>query len=117
MASVSGQSGIVPAFCWCQAEFSMGAAPEGWSIPWKLSFEAERDALLYLNGRFVGRYVIAGPQSDFYLPEPYLMFGQKSLNKLTVALAYTESASAIRSMSVAPYDEFAVHRTRVEFQW
>jgi hypothetical protein len=115
--SPAGQSGIVPAFCWCQAEFGMAAAPEGWSIPWKLSFEAERDALLYLNGRFVGRYVMAGPQKDFYLPEPYLMFGEKSLNKLTVVLAYTESTSAIRTFSVAPYEEFATRRTRVEFQW
>jgi hypothetical protein len=116
-SSTASRSGIVPAFCWCQAEFGMTAAPEGWSIPWKLSFEAERDALLYLNGRFVGRYVIEGPQSEFYLPEPYLAFGEKSRNVLTVLLAYTESPSVIRTLSVAPYEQFATHRTRVEFQW
>lgn len=113
----SGQTGIVPAFCWCRADFGVPAAPEGWSIPWKLSFEAERDALLYLNGRFVGRYVIAGPQNDFYLPEPYLMAGESSLNVLTAVLAYTENAGVIRTLSVAPYEEFATHRTRAEFQW
>ncbi len=117
MVTFSPQGGIVPAFCWCQAEFSMTAAPEGWSIPWKVSFEAERDALLYLNGRFVGRYVIAGPQTDFYLPEPYLEFGEKSRSTLTVVLAYTETASVIRTLTVGPYEEFATHRTRMEFQW
>ena len=116
-ASAPGQSGIVPAFCWCRAEFGMTAAPEGWWIPWKLSFEAERDALLYLNGRFVGRYVIAGPQTDFYLPETYLVFGERSHNTLTVCLAYTDNPGAIRTLRVAPYEEFATHRTRVEFQW
>ena len=109
--------GIIPAFTWCRATFNLPAAPEGWSIPWKLTFEAERDALLYLNGRFVGRYALAGPQKDFYLPEPYLAFGGRARNILTVVLAYTESANAIRALGVSPYEEFATHRDRVEFEW
>ncbi|HEY6293292.1 MAG TPA: beta-galactosidase [Terriglobia bacterium] len=110
-------AGIVPAFAWCRTEFSLEAPPEGWSIPWKLTLEADRDALLYLNGRFVGRYVIAGPQKDFFLPDPYLAFGAKVRNLITVVVAYADSPAPIRTLSVGPYEEFATHRTRVEFQW
>lgn len=109
--------GIIPAFTWHRTEFNLPATPEGWSIPWKLTFEAERDALLYLNGRFVGRYALAGPEKDFYLPEPYLAFGGRVRNILTVVLAYTESANAIRTLRVSPYAEFATHRERVQFEW
>jgi hypothetical protein len=117
-AAVRGEpGGIIPAFTWCRAEFNLPATPGGWSIPWKLTFEAERDALLYLSGRFVGRYALAGPQKDFYLPEPYLAFGGKVRNILTAVLAYTESAGAIHTLRVSPYEEFATHRERVEFQW
>ncbi len=116
-ASESASGGILPAFTWCRAEFSLEADPVGWSLPRKLTIEAERDALLYLNGRFVGRYVIAGPQKDFYLPEPYLAFGPKTGNVITVALAYTDSLAALHTLTVAPYEEFATHRTRVEYQW
>jgi Glycosyl hydrolases family 35/Beta-galactosidase, domain 2 len=117
IGSRSAPPGILPAFTWCRAEFSLEAEPAGWSIPRKLTFEADRDALLYLNGRFVGRYVIAGPQKDFYLPEPYLAFGPKTGNVVIVALAYTDSPAAIRTLTVAPYEEFSTHRTRMEFQW
>ena len=83
----------------------------------KLAFEAGCDALLYLNGRFVGRYVTAGPQSEFYLPEPYLTLGEKSSNALMVVLAYSDSVAPIRTLRLAPYEEFATRRTRIEFEW
>jgi hypothetical protein len=38
---------------------------DGSTVSWKLAFDAERDALLYVNGKFVGRYSTKGPQSDF----------------------------------------------------
>ncbi|HEV2379886.1 MAG TPA: beta-galactosidase [Terriglobia bacterium] len=110
-------AGTVPVFTWCRAEFSLTAPAPEWSIPWKLTIEAGRDALLYLNGRFVGRYVIAGPQKDFFLPEPYLVFGPKSRNVVSVVLAYTDSSAPLTTLSVGPYEEFATRRTRVEFQW
>jgi len=108
---------LAPSFAWCQAEFSLEAPPPGWFAPWKVTFEAGRDALLYLNGKFVGRYVTKGPQKDFYLPEPYLVFGGKRKNILTVVLAYTEQAGHIRTLRVSPYEEFVTRRTRVEFEW
>jgi glycosyl hydrolase family 35/beta-galactosidase-like protein len=108
---------VVPAFTWCRAEFKLGARPREWFIPWKLVFEADSDALLYLNGRFVGRYVTVGPQSEFYLPEPTLNFGEKESNVMMVALAYADTVAPIKTLRVAPYDEFATRRTRIEFEW
>jgi hypothetical protein len=107
----------IPAFTWCRAEFALPAPSEAWVVPWKLVCEADRDALLYLNGKFVGRYVTIGPQKAFYLPGPYLIFGEKLKNILTLVLAYTDQPSHIRTLRVAPYAEFSVRRTRVEFEW
>jgi hypothetical protein len=108
---------LIPAFTWCRAEFAVPGPPEGWTIPWRLVFEADRDALLYLNGKFLGRYVTVGPQKEFYLPEPYLGFESKRNNVLTVVLAYTDQPSHIRTLRLAPYVEYSVRRTQVEFQW
>ncbi len=118
-ASLSGSPAkkeLVSAFTWCRAEFAFDKPAEGWSVPWKVTLEADRDALLYVNGKFVGRYVTIGPQKDFYLPEPYLVLGGKK-NVLTILLAYADGPQHIRTLRVAPYEEFATHRTRVEFEW
>jgi len=116
LSEVAPGQGLVPAFTWCRAEFSLPRPDPAWSIPWKLTFEAERDALLYLNGKFVGRYVTIGPQRDFYLPEPYLIFGGRK-NLLAIVLAYAERPLHIRTLQIAPYEEFSTRRTRVEFEW
>jgi hypothetical protein len=108
---------LAPAFTWCRAEFGLAPPAQGWFAPWKLVFEADRDALLYLNGKFVGRYVTIGPQKGFYLPEPDLVFEGRRKNILTIVLAYTEQAGHIRTLRVSPYDEFVTRRTRVEFEW
>jgi len=108
---------LVPAFTWCRAEFALPSAVPGWSAPWKVAFEAARDALLYLNGKFIGRYVTAGPQKDFFLPEAYFVTGAKTKNILTVMLAYADHPGYIRTLRVGPYEEFSAHRTRIEFEW
>ncbi len=113
----SGSSGgLVPAFTWYRTEFALPSAPAEWSIPWKLAFEADRDALLYLNGKFLGRYSILGPQKEFYLPAPYLASGG-GRNVLTFVLAYTDHPGHVRALRAAPYTEFSVRRTRVEFEY
>jgi hypothetical protein len=119
-ASLGGslsESELVPAFCWVRGMFRLDELPEEWSIMWKVTIDADRDALLYLNGKFVGRYVTTGPQKDFYLPEPWLNFGSKTKNDLTVVLAYTEQSQHLRAIQVAPYEAFATRKTRVEFRW
>ncbi len=108
---------IVPAFAWCRAEFATPTSAPNWSVAWKLKFEADRDALLYLNGKFVGRYVMAGPQKEFYLPEPYFATGGKARNTLNIVLAYTDQPHHIHTLQIAPYEEFAARRTRLEFEW
>jgi hypothetical protein len=114
----SGASGEpTPAFTWCRAEFPPRPAPvAGWAAPWKLVFDADRDALLYWNGRFVGRYVTIGPQKEFYLPEPYEAPAGRN-NILTFVLAYTDRADHLRALRLAPFAEFSVRRTRIEFEY
>jgi hypothetical protein len=107
---------LVPAFTWCRTEFALPGVAPGWIVPWKLTFDADRDALIYLNGKFVGRYVTVGPQKEFYLPEPYFAPAGKE-NTLTFVLAYTDHPAHLRTLRVAPYEEFSAHRTHVEFQW
>ncbi len=107
---------LVPAFTWCRAEFALPGLAAGWAVPWKVTFEAERDALLYLNGKFLGRSITAGPQKDFYLPETYLVSAGKK-NLLTIVLAYADHPGFIRTLRVSPYEEFAARRTRFEFEF
>jgi len=107
---------FVPAFTWCRAEFSLPPVSAGWLVPWKLVFDAGHDALIYLNGRFVGRYSTSGPQDEFFLPDPYFKPGNQK-NILTVVLAYTKTPGLIRALHIEPYNEYSAHRTRVEFEW
>jgi Glycosyl hydrolases family 35/Beta-galactosidase, domain 2/Beta-galactosidase second all-beta domain len=114
---ISPAGELVPAFTWCRAEFDLPAQPPGWWFPWKLEFQAERDALLYIGEKFLGRYVTEGPQTEFYIPETFLRYGDKERNVLTVVLAYTGDAKHIRTLRVAPYEEFALRSTRIEVEW
>ncbi len=108
---------LAPVFTWCRAEFSLPSAGAEWTIPWKLVFEAERDALIYLNGKFLGRYATVGPQKEFYIPEPYLAGSVKPTNVLAIMIAYTDHPGAIRTLRLAPYEEFSARRTRIDFEW
>jgi len=105
-----------PAFTWCRAEFPPTPTAEGWNAPWKLTFDADRDALLYWNGKFVGRYVTIGPQKEFYIPEPYQAPAGKN-NILTFVVAYTDRADHLRTLRLAPFAEFSARRTRIEFEY
>jgi hypothetical protein len=117
LESVSASKELVPAFTWCRAEFPLPSVGGGWSVPWKLVFEAERDALLYLNGKFLGRYATGGPQREFYIPDTYFVSGTKPGNILMILLAYADQPNFIRTLRLAPYEEFAARRTRIEFEW
>jgi hypothetical protein len=116
LGTSSTSTELVPAFAWCEAEFSLPDVGQGWSIPWKVTFEASRDALFYLNGVFIGRYVVVGPQTSFYLPEPLLRTKGPS-NVLTLVLAYADSADSIRTLRVELYEDYSVRRNRVAFSW
>ena len=105
----------VPAFTWCRAKFALPPADENWNIPLRLTFDADCHALIFLNGKFVGRYATIGPQREFYLPEPYLSPGAENI--LTFVLAHTDKPHHLRKLQVAPYAEFSARRTRMEFEW
>jgi hypothetical protein len=105
----------VPAFTWCRARFTLPAPDENWNAPLKLAFEADCDALIFLNRKFVGRYATVGPQSEFYFPDPYLTRGGENI--LTFVLAYTDQPHHVRKLQIAPYAEFSARRTRLEFEW
>jgi hypothetical protein len=117
IANGSKPGAMVPAFTWCRATFSLDQPPANWQIPWRVTLDAARDALLYLNGEFVGRYSTAGPQSAFFLPASYLRFGADRQNVLTIVLAYAEDTRAISTLRVEPYHEFSLWRSRIEFDW
>lgn len=120
-ASLSGGGAatkeLQPAMCWCRTEFQLPEPVEEWWIPLKLDFEADRDALLYLNGKFVGRYVTVGPQKEFFLPETYLVTGEKPKNALTFVLAYAREPFHIQTLRIGAYEEFVTRRTRIELEW
>jgi hypothetical protein len=105
----------VPAFTWCRAKFALPPVDDHWKINWKLTFDADCDALIFVNRNFVGRFVTIGPQREFYLPEPYLSPG--AANELVFVLAYTDKSNRVRKLQVTPYAEYSVRRTRVEFEW
>ncbi len=105
---------LVPAYTWFRSRFSISTDPQ-WFCPLKLGITAEHDALIYLNGKFVGFYRTIGPQSEFYLPEPYLQGNGRQENTLTVRLAYTESAHSLKQLVIEPYTEFASRKTVVTF--
>lgn len=116
LGDINPSAPLVPSYTWCRTAFSLDKLDDAWQIPIKVTFEADRDALLYLNGKFVGRYMTIGPQKDFYLPDPYLVYG-KGTNSLTVVLAYSDSPNHIKTLRVGPYEEFSTRRTRIEFEW
>jgi hypothetical protein len=105
----------VPAFTWCRAKFILPPTDENWHATWKVIFDADCDALIFLNRKFVGRYATVGPQSEFYLPEPYLSVSGENI--LTFVLAYTDHPGHFRKLQVAPYAEFSPRRTHMEFEW
>lgn len=112
----SGAEGLVPAFTWFRAEFPLSSSP-GRFTPWKIGIDADRDALLYVNGKFIGYYQTIGPQTEFYLPEPYLHFEPGRRNIVAVMLAYTDGLQHLKQLVVSPYSEFATRSTQVEFRW
>jgi hypothetical protein len=104
---------MAAAFTWYRTDFALPDADPAWSVPWKLDLQADRDALIYLNCRFIGRFVTTGPQSDFYLPEG-LLLRDGAQNTLTIVLAYAETVACLRSLCIAPCLEYAARQSRVE---
>ncbi len=57
---------------WLRRKFSFRKSP-GWTYAVKLVIPmAEQRCFAYVNGKAVAWYESAGPQNEFYIPEPYL---------------------------------------------
>jgi len=116
VAPIPEATGLLPAYTWFRSWFVLESSSQ-WFCPWNVTIAADRDALLYVNGRFVGFYRTTGPQTKFYLPEPYLHLDGKTQNILTVVLAYTDNMKPLSRLTVVPEFDFAVWKTRVRFAW
>jgi hypothetical protein len=89
---------------WYRMNFKRPSTKSHVWVPWRLHLNANGNGFLYLNGHPLGRYWQAGPQHDFYLPEPWLESGE---NLVTLSLRPLDRGVSIESASVEPYAEFA----------
>jgi hypothetical protein len=69
---------------WYRTRFAVEKR-EGWDTAIKLKMKSDGFAHIYLNGRLIGKYYREGPQTEFYLPAPWLRYGDK-YNTLAIAV-------------------------------
>jgi len=88
---------------WIRGSFVLEPGRGDVVAPLKLVFNASGvRALLYINGRFLGRYVDEGPQREFYIPETIVKSG---VNSIAVMLHVTSYRAYLHSISVEPYSQ------------
>ena len=98
---------------WYRTSFRLPAAQTTKFIgPWKLKMDAGGEALIYVNGYPVGRYSDRGPQTEFYLPEPWLHTGGNP-NIVAVAIRDGAQPAGLRSIAVQPYGEYTTRKMAV----
>jgi hypothetical protein len=102
---------------WYRTSFRLPTAESSkFRGPWKLAIEAGGEALIYVNGYPVGRYSDRGPQSEFYLPEPWLHTGSEP-NIVAIAVRDGKQPAALRSIGVQPYGEYATRKMAVSVEF
>jgi len=95
---------------WYRVHFDTRVPPE-WNIPLKLCLKVNTDALVYLNGRIVGRYTGIGWQREFFLPDSWLV--PRGRNVIALAVRNAGQAGGLSEIAVRPYPEFGVQRHKV----
>jgi len=116
VGTMAETASFLPAYAWFHGRFLLSSR-SNWECPWSVTIASDRDVLLYVNGRFAGFYRTIGPQTKFYLPEPYLRLDGKTQNTVTAVLAYTDNVKALSRLTIAPEHDFTVRKTRVQFSW
>lgn len=108
-ASLGAGSAAPPGtmLAWYRMNFRLPSKKSHVWVPWKLHLTASGNGFLYLNDHPLGRYWQAGPQHDFYLPEPWLESGE---NLVTLSLRPVDQGVAVQSASVEPYADLAEKR-------
>ena len=66
---------------------------------WFLRVDASKDAIFYLNGKFLGHVSPVGLQRDFYLPGSYFSLDGKNELRVVSINGSTGAVSAIRVVS------------------
>ncbi len=104
-------------FLWLRTQIALPSQSALIFQPWHIFLDCGSDALLYCNRHFIGRFDQRGPQSQFYVPEPWLHFGRE--NEIALLLPYQQAhaPAPLRQVSFAPYGDFTAFRHRIEFQW
>lgn len=94
---------------WFRLEFRSPAAPAGTWVPWGARLDAAGDGELWLNGHSLGAIWDRGPQREYYLPECWLRPAGTDgpANVLTLVLAPTGGAAALRTVEICPYADQA----------
>jgi hypothetical protein len=98
---------------WYRFNFDLDM-PGDWSIPLKFSTEINGDALIYLNGQLLGKYVKKGWQRDFYLPENWLNLNGD--NSIALIVKSNDVAAEVCKASVNAFEEYAVKTNVVDFK-
>ena len=102
---------------WYRGEFSLPEHKD-WVIPWRLHIESSGNIQIWLNGRLLGRYFAAGPQTDFDLPDGWLNTGE--MNRVAFVLRPSGSGTALPRMNsayVAPYEDYVVQKHTLEVKF
>ena len=99
---------------WYRVEFDSRVPPD-WTIPLKLCLKVNTDALIYLNGRIVGRYNGIGWQREFYLPDCWL--NPRGKNVIALAVRNTGQVGGLSEIAVRPYAEFGVQRHQIAIRF
>jgi len=112
---VSADAARIPCFTWYESRLVLPTMEREWSVPWHLQFDADADALIFLDDVLLGRYARSGPQYQFYLPSALLASAVS--HRLTLLLAYTDSTDVIRTCEVRSYREYSTRAVTVECSW
>jgi hypothetical protein len=92
---------------WFRTSFTL-AVPPGWNVAWKLVLKSKHDARIFLNGVQIGNAFAAGPQTGFFLAEPFLRFGSLG-NELAIAVLRGGAPPSPISATIEPYRECSTY--------
>ncbi len=106
--SAPGRDGTVPeaALSWARLEFALPHVAAGVFLPWCLKLDVTGNALLYLNGRPIGRFWQHGGQREYFLPDCWLNTGGKK-NVVALCMRPLNEPARVLAARVEPYVVYA----------
>jgi hypothetical protein len=101
---------------WYRLVFRLPSRPN-WSVPFQLLLEAKGEALIFLNGRLLGRSPPDAGEREFPLPPSWLGFGAKEDNLLAVCVLSDSGEGGLLSARVHPYSDHMTRREQIEVKY